>query len=143
MKVAAIGPGTLLALKAEAARIYPLKTTVDGRIRTHEEPELDLTIYEGSWFSISLPEHRPTGYRWHLAPNDGEVVVMEDRFQTPHNKPDAIGTRTFTLKISTADKSPVRLAFELRRPWHVMSPPAARKDVTVEVLPEPAVRIMR
>lgn len=146
MRVAAIGPGTPLALKIEAARIYPLKATIDGRTRTYEEQDVHLTIIEGSWFALTIPEQRSTGYRWTLVGGphvEGDVTVMEDRFTTPPKNPDSIGTRSLTLKVAMGARSPQKLTLELRRPWQAATPPAARKDIVIDVLPEPAVRIMR
>jgi hypothetical protein len=138
MRVAAIGPGTPQALKIEAARIYPLKATVDGRTRLYDEQDVHLTIIEGSWFSVTVPEHRATGYRWTLvgtSPLEGDLVVVEDRLVTPHGRPDAIGDRTVTLKIAVGAQPIQKLSLELRRPWQSVTPPAARKEIVIEVLP--------
>jgi predicted secreted protein len=146
MKVTAIGPGTPLALKVEAARIYPLQVTVDGRTRVYEDQDVQMTIFEGTWFTLTIPEQRTSGYRWMVSSGlkaDGDVVMMEDRMATTHGKVEPIGSRLMTLKINSGAASLQKLTLELRRPFQVATPAAARKDITIEVLPEPAVRIMR
>jgi inhibitor of cysteine peptidase len=91
-----------------------------------------IRVLRGKSFEVALDEPAATGHRWKLTHAPPQVVVVEDRYETPvpGGPMGSPGRRLITLRAT--ETGHYRVKFELARPWEAQ--PAAEHYVDVDAV---------
>lgn len=99
------------------------------------ETTTEAEVGVGQEYELRLPGLGAAGYRWSLAPEQGDLPVSVRRSPTPppSSPPLPGASADETLLVSASEPGEFQLRFEQRRPWETGSPPHRSHTLTLHV----------
>lgn len=97
------------------------------------ETTTEAEVGVGQEYELRLPGLGAAGYRWSLAPGQGDqpVSVRRASVPPPSSPPPPGASADEVFLISASEPGEYRLRFERRRPWEADSPPQQSHTLTL------------
>ncbi len=93
----------------------PTSPITTGPVFGPEDNGKNVSLAEGTEFSLTLPENPTTGYSWHLSPSPG-ITLLSDEFIPPTSPLMGAGG-THTWIFMGKERGEQIVYAEYRRPW--------------------------
>jgi predicted secreted protein len=68
-----------------------------------------IAVSVGDTVTVRLPERRTAGFRWQSEVDPAVLLLVEDHYEPPGDRPGAPGTHQFTFQVQRAGTTVVRL----------------------------------